>query len=155
MSMFVGFLSMGDCAHTVTSRPAGTVKISSGTRRGGSAAIEAEEETAAAATPNARERMTDFKRMEFMMPLSDLERIGRDVGVDQRLLAFLAGLRIAVLHAEHAVEPLRTDVAEQILVVHFPGARLFAPGVVADLEVHDLAPGVIDVRDDVAFVALH
>ncbi len=38
MSMFVGFFSMGERAQSVTSRSLGTVKISSGTRVGLSAA---------------------------------------------------------------------------------------------------------------------
>ena len=40
-----------------------------------------------------------------------LEGIRRDVGVDERLLAFLAGLRVAVLHAEHAVVTLARGCA--------------------------------------------
>ena len=44
-----GIPSCGDCAHTVTSSPAGTVKMSSGTRRGGFGA-------ACAGTPAQRQR---------------------------------------------------------------------------------------------------
>ncbi len=67
----------------------------------------------------------------------------------------LPGLRVAMLHAEDAVETLRADVPEQVLVVHLARARFLAARVVADLEVRDLAPGVVDVRHDVALVALH
>src|SRR5690606_5757680 len=84
-----------------------------------------------------------------------LERIRRDIGIDERLLTFLAGPRLAVLHAEDAVVSFRTDVAEEMPIVHLARARFLATRIVADLEIRDLAPGVIDVRDDVTFVALH
>ena len=149
MSMLVGFRSCGDCAHTVTSSPAGTVKMSSGTRRGASAARRG----CAGTTATVAKRQRELQRVR--LHARHLEGIGGDVRVDQRLLAFLARLRVAMLHAEHAVETLAADVPEEIPVVHLAGARLLAPGIVADLEVRDLAPGMIDVRDDVALVALH
>ena len=48
-----------------------------------------------------------------------------------------------------AREALLVDVPEDVPVVHLAGGRLLAAGVVADLQVGDLAPGAVDVRDDV------
>src|SRR5262245_5059465 len=120
MSMLVGFFSIGECAHNVTSSPAGTVKMSSGTTLGGDACGA----SAAMATVVSAERTASN---EAFMVTS--ERIGRDVGVDERLLAFLARLRIAVFHAEHAGVTLRADVPEEVPVVHLAGARFLAAGI--------------------------
>src|SRR5688500_12497442 len=144
MSMLVGFLSMGDRAHNVTSRSSGTEKISSGTSDGGALVVGAS--AAALAVPNADRTTSSTSRIfAVIFMLSPSERIGDDVRVDERLLAFLARPGVAMLHAEHAVEPLATDMAKEILVVHLAGAGLLASRVVADLEIGDLAPGNIDV----------
>src|SRR5688572_843991 len=115
MSMLVGFLSIGDCAQTVTSSPSGTVKMSSGTIVGGVCA-----EAAAAQTPSITSSVRCVAEV-FMVEL--LERVGRDVCVDERLFALFPGLRIAVFHAEHAAVAAARDVAEEIPVVHLAGSR--------------------------------
>src|SRR5512138_1493905 len=86
---------------------------------------------------------------------ASLERVRFDIGIDQGAFTVLAWMRIAVLHAEHAGESSSMNMAEEIPIVHLPGSRFLAPRVVADLEVSDLAPRAIDVRDDVAFFSLH
>jgi hypothetical protein len=45
------------------------------------------------------------------------------------------------------------DVPEDVAVVHLAGGGLLAARVVAHLKVRDLAPGAVDVRDDVPFGA--
>ena len=66
------------------------------------------------------------------------------------MLAFFAGLRVAVLHTHDTGEAFLVDVLEDVAVVDLAGRRLVSPRVVADLEVGDLVPGGIDVGNEVA-----
>ena len=155
MSMFVGLRSCGDCAHTVTSSPAGTVKMSSGTRRGAFAARRGGSAAAAHRAASLDTRSADrATRAHDSIYATSNESAATYASISACSPA-LPGVAIAVLHAEHAVEPLAPDVPEEIPVVHLARARLLAARVVADLEIRDLAPRVVDVRDDVALVALH
>ena len=43
------------------------------------------------------------------------------------------------------------DVAKNIAVVNFTRTRFFAAGVVADLEVSNLLPCLVDIRNEIAF----
>src|SRR5690606_16019099 len=63
------------------------------------------------------------------------------IGVDHRLLARLARLRVAVLHADHAVETLLAQPTEDMAVVDLARRRFLAARVVAGLDVGDLVPG--------------
>src|SRR4051812_44689126 len=106
MSMLVGLRSIGERAHSVTSSPSGTVNMSSGTWVGAASCARAPETMQNASAQNAADRS---RVMVMVMPS---ERIGGVVRVDDALLAGLAGLRRAVLHAEHARVSLPDDVPE-------------------------------------------
>ena len=75
--------------------------------------------------------------------------VGRAVGVDHGLLAFGPRLGVAVLHADDALKALLVDVLEDVAVIDFAGARLFAARIVARLQVGDLVPAGIKVGDEV------
>src|SRR5688572_17389778 len=78
------------------------------------------------------------------------EPIRLAIGADDRLLAILARARIAVLHADHALEALRVNVTEDIPIIDLPRARFLAAGVVAGLEISDLIPATVDVGDEIS-----
>ena len=80
-----------------------------------------------------------------------LKVVGVTIRLDQLELAFFAALRLAVLHADDASEPLFVDVVEDVVVVDLPGVGLFSSGVVANLEVGNFRPGFVDVWDQIAF----
>src|SRR5687768_14120944 len=88
------------------------------------------------------------KRRRVVNPL---KIIRCDVGVDDGALALFAGLRVTVLHADDAGEAFRVEVAEYIPVVDLARRGLASAGIVTDLDVGDLVPGGVDVRDQVAF----
>lgn len=83
-----------------------------------------------------------------------LESVDFLVRVDQGALAFFSGLGVAMLHAHHALVAFAVDVLEHVEVIDLAGGWFASTGVVADLEIGDLAPSAVDVRDDVAFVNL-
>ena len=66
-----------------------------------------------------------------------LKVVGVTIRLDQLELAFFAALRLAVLHADDASEPLFVDVVEDVVVVDLTRVGLVAAGVVAYLEVSD------------------
>src|SRR5262245_57874830 len=82
----------------------------------------------------------------------DLEVVARDVSLNAGHLA-LFGLVIleAVFHPHHAFESLSVNVFEDVAVIHLARRRLLPARVVADLEIGDLLPGQVDVRDDIPF----
>ena len=59
-----------------------------------------------------------------------------------------------MLHAHDTPESFVVDVLEDISIVNLSGRWFFAAGIVTDLEVGDLAPRTVDVRDEIAFVNL-
>src|SRR5690606_16585128 len=59
--------------------------------------------------------------------------------------------RFAVLHADNTGISFRVNVLEHPPIVDLSGGWLVPSRNIADLEIRDLVPGGIDVRDDVAF----
>ena len=53
-------------------------------------------------------------------------------------------------HDSHVAKALAVEVAEDVGVVDLARRGLVAAGVVADLKVGDLAPGMVDVGDQIA-----
>src|SRR5688572_4291588 len=80
---------------------------------------------------------------------TQLPRIRRDVGVDDRALALTPLSRVAVFHADHAQISLRMNVLEDLPVVDLSRSRLAPSGVVAHLDVRDLVPRRVHVGDQV------
>ena len=59
-----------------------------------------------------------------------------------------------MLHAHHPTKSLVMDVLEHVLVIDLARGRLLASRVVAYLEVRNLVPRPVDVRNEVAFLDL-
>src|SRR5690606_40972807 len=77
------------------------------------------------------------------------------ISPDERKLTFLAGEGIAVFHSHHTAISFIVDVLEDVLVVYFTGRGFLPSRVISDLEVGDLIPTQINVRDQVSFITLH
>src|SRR5215213_5621534 len=88
-----------------------------------------------------------------------LKAVRAHVGLDHLALALGAFGGVPVFHPEHEVAAgllhPGMNVLEDILVVRLTGAGLFAAGHVPDLEVRDLVPRGVDVRDEMSLVPLH
>src|SRR5678816_164819 len=80
-----------------------------------------------------------------------LEIVRCSVGVNYCLLTLFSGPGISVLHPNNARIPLRVNVFEDVLVVHFTGCRLLATRIIPNLEVSDLSPRTFDVGDNITF----
>ena len=80
-----------------------------------------------------------------------LKIVAGPIRVDYCLLAFLASLASAVLHAQNTLVALVVNVLEDILVIDFSGGRFLPAGIVTEMEGGDFAPGHIDIRNQVAF----
>src|SRR6185437_12856770 len=102
---------------------------------------------AANADPTANTKKTAIK---FLYKI-----IGLAVSFYQCFFSFGAGAGHAMLHAEDAFVSLVIDMAEDIVIVHLARTRLFAAGVVADLQIGDVFPGPVEIGDQIAFVAMH
>jgi len=76
------------------------------------------------------------------------------IGFDQGDLAILAARALAVLHADDAVIASLMHVLEDVGVVDLAGSWLASTGVVANLEVWDVFPGVVHVIDQIALARL-
>ena len=87
-----------------------------------------------------------------------LRRIDRAIGRDQSRFAFFALDRIPVFHPDHEILAFfrRTvvNVFENVGVIDFTGAGLFAARVVSCLKISNFAPGLIDVWNQIPFANL-
>src|SRR5690606_11828184 len=77
------------------------------------------------------------------------------VCLDQRFLAVYPWQSIAVLHPHHSLKTFGVDELEDILVVDLASCGLFTAGIITDLDICNLTPGLLHHRNQVALVALH
>ena len=81
----------------------------------------------------------------------DLGSIASDIGVDDSTLARLAGLRVAVLHADDTSIALGFQVPENVRIVDLSRGRFVAARIIAHLDIGDLVPRFVDIRNEIAF----
>src|SRR5690606_8752238 len=79
-----------------------------------------------------------------------LKGVDLAVGGNQCRFTLLAIDGRAVLHPNYPLEALAVNVLEYSPIVDLTGRRLIASRNVTDLEIGDLVPRGIDVRNDVA-----
>ena len=80
--------------------------------------------------------------------------IDGSVSIDHGLFAFDPFDRVAVFHPHDALISLAGDVGQYVAVVDLAGARFFSTRVVAALQIRDLVPAPIKVRNQVSLCDL-
>ena len=67
------------------------------------------------------------------------------------MFAFFAFLTVAMFHADHALESFVMEMLENAPIIDLSGVRFLAARIVTRLEVPNLTPTHVNVRDQVAF----
>src|SRR5690349_989756 len=60
-----------------------------------------------------------------------------------------------MLHSPHALVSFFLNVLKNIFIIDLSTSRLLPTRIVANLEIGDFSPALIDVSDQIAFISLH